>query len=336
LSCGLIVFPEKINPDFQVMSKLISIVVPVYNTENYLERCVDSILQQSYTDVDVLLVNDGSTDACAAVCDRYARQDKRVRVFHQSNAGVAASRNKGLDNAVGEYISFIDSDDYIHPDMYKELYEELTKSSADLALFRNAVFVPEPDYEALPTDLLPIPLKLTGCHPAENFLREYLDTEPPFASMVMGKLSKRSIFDSRRFTVETLYSDTLFLTQWYLACEKITCIPENRYYYRQRSDGESFKRHKQWTSQRIRDFLDSRINKINLFYDHGLTDAAYSSDRFLIQGMLRYFESTLAWADSRERQRWLPELEKRWKWFNAQEWTIRSGKTYWIRNRREL
>lgn len=102
------------------MSK-ISIIVPVYNAERYLRACVDSILRQSYTDLEVILVDDGSKDTSPLICDEYAAQDQRVRVIHQKNAGVAAARNAGLDAASGAYIAFVDSDDYIDPEMYEQM-----------------------------------------------------------------------------------------------------------------------------------------------------------------------------------------------------------------------
>ena len=96
-------------------SPKISVIVPVYNTEKYLRRCVDSILAQTYTDFELLLVNDGSTDGSGAICDEYATRDQRVRVFHKNNGGVSSARNLGLDNACGEWITFADSDDYVYP-----------------------------------------------------------------------------------------------------------------------------------------------------------------------------------------------------------------------------
>lgn len=92
---------------------MISIIVPVYNTEKYLQRCIDSILEQSYIDFEVLLINDGSTDASRRICDKNAAKDSRVRVFHKENGGVSSARNVGLDNAKGEWITFVDSDDYV-------------------------------------------------------------------------------------------------------------------------------------------------------------------------------------------------------------------------------
>lgn len=95
---------------------LISVIVPVYNTEKYLDQCIQSVLAQTYTNWELLLIDDGSTDASGAICDKYAEQDSRIRVFHKSNGGVSSARNLGLDNAKGEWITFVDSDDYVDPD----------------------------------------------------------------------------------------------------------------------------------------------------------------------------------------------------------------------------
>ena len=115
------------------MDAIISVIVPVYNVEEYLERCVDSILRQTYTNLEVILVDDGSTDNCPQICEQYASFDKRVRVIHQSNGGLFAARNAGIDAAKGEYLSFIDSDDFISEDMYTSLYGNLKKYDADIA-----------------------------------------------------------------------------------------------------------------------------------------------------------------------------------------------------------
>ena len=99
----------------------ISVIVPVYNTEKYLRRCIDSILNQTYEALEVILVDDGSTDGSGAVCDEYAEKDARVRAIHQKNGGISAARNAGIDAASGQYIAFIDSDDYVTGDMLAEL-----------------------------------------------------------------------------------------------------------------------------------------------------------------------------------------------------------------------
>lgn len=112
----------------------ISVIVPVYKTEQYLRACVDSILHQSYSNLEVILVDDGSPDNCPQICDDYAQRDERVRVIHQNNAGVAAARNAGLDAACGEYITFVDSDDWIDPDMYAGMMEMAKAHDCDVVM----------------------------------------------------------------------------------------------------------------------------------------------------------------------------------------------------------
>lgn len=101
---------------------MISIIVPVYKAEKYIHRCIDSILAQSYSDFELLLVDDGSPDNCGAICDEYVAKDNRVRVFHKENGGVSSARNLGIEQAQGEWITFIDVDDYVHPDFLSSLY----------------------------------------------------------------------------------------------------------------------------------------------------------------------------------------------------------------------
>ena len=114
-------------------SPKISVIVPVYNVEKYLHRCVDSILSQTFTDFEVLLIDDGSKDKSGVICDEYAQKDKRVRVFHKQNGGVSSARNVGLDNALGEWIYFVDSDDMVLPDAL-DTFDSLTKSNSDLVM----------------------------------------------------------------------------------------------------------------------------------------------------------------------------------------------------------
>ncbi len=102
----------------------VSVIVPVYNVEPYLARCLDSILAQTFTDFELLLIDDGSPDRCGEICDEYPGKDNRVRVFHQPNAGVSCARNKGLDVAKGHYVVFVDSDDYVLPSYLHALYED--------------------------------------------------------------------------------------------------------------------------------------------------------------------------------------------------------------------
>lgn len=111
---------------------MISIIIPIYNTEKYLKRCIDSVLNQTYKDIEVLLIDDGSKDNSGMICDEYTTIDNRVKVFHKPNQGVSAARNMGLDTAKGDYIGFVDSDDYIEPEMYEKMLAAITEENAQV------------------------------------------------------------------------------------------------------------------------------------------------------------------------------------------------------------
>ena len=115
------------------MEPLISVIVPVYNVKAYLDRCVESLLGQSYKNLEIFLVDDGSTDGCGKVCDRYAAQDPRITVIHKKNGGLSDARNAALDAAQGEYYAFVDGDDWVSPYYVENLYRALRKADADMA-----------------------------------------------------------------------------------------------------------------------------------------------------------------------------------------------------------
>lgn len=117
------------------MSELkVSVIIPIYNAEKFIGKCVDSVLNQTYTNLEVVLVDDGSKDGCPIICDEYAKKDLRVRVFHKENGGQSSARNLALDNITGEYVSFVDSDDYIESDMIAEMVKQLDKNNGDVAI----------------------------------------------------------------------------------------------------------------------------------------------------------------------------------------------------------
>ena len=112
----------------------VSVIVPVYNTEKYLQRCLDSILNQTLKDIEIIIVDDGSKEPCALLCDQISKLDSRIKVIHKQNGGLGFARNSGLSESNGEYVGFIDSDDYIEPNMYEMLYNAATKTNADMAI----------------------------------------------------------------------------------------------------------------------------------------------------------------------------------------------------------
>ena len=113
---------------------LISVIVPVYKAEPYLDKCVNSIRNQTYKNLEIILVNDGSPDRCGEMCDAYAKADSRIRVFHKENGGQSSARNLGLDHMTGEYVGFVDSDDWIEPDMYQRLYDRMVETESQISV----------------------------------------------------------------------------------------------------------------------------------------------------------------------------------------------------------
>ena len=113
----------------------VSVIVPVYKVEKYLKKCIDSILNQTYRDLEVILVDDGSPDQCGTICDRYGREDSRVHVIHKENGGLSDARNTGVERASGEYILFVDSDDYIEPELVEKTVKAAEKTGCDLVMF---------------------------------------------------------------------------------------------------------------------------------------------------------------------------------------------------------
>ena len=114
------------------MEKMLTIVVPVYNVQKYIYKCEDSILSQTYKNIEVILVDDSSPDECGTICDKYAEKDKRVRVIHKKNGGLSSARNSALDIANGDYVGFVDSDDWIEPTMYEEMVQFLEDENCDM------------------------------------------------------------------------------------------------------------------------------------------------------------------------------------------------------------
>lgn len=203
-------------------SKLLSVIVPVYKAEQYLHRCIDSILAQTWTNLEIILVEDGSPDGCGAICDDYAEKDSRVRVIHKTNGGVASARNAGIDSATGEYIAFVDSDDYIAPEMYEKLLGALT---TDNAIAVCDCFLHYPDMD-IPKVIYEVGDDKT------HFLAEYLisDIGGSCWNMIIPALYVSKLrFPTYLGTGEDLWFVLRLLTK----AERLVKVQEPLYYYNQ-------------------------------------------------------------------------------------------------------
>ena len=202
----------------------ISVVIPVFNTSKYLSKCIDSVINQTYSNIEIILVNDGSTDNSGDICDEYARSDNRILVIHKKNGGLSSARNAGIERASGEFIGFIDSDDYIDNRMYELLYLALSESKGTIAqIGRDEV---GEDGEALERVCRPFGEKVKI--PSEKFLEELLMHRGD--SSFCTKLMKKELFDRLRFAEGVLNEDFLLLLTLLQNTDYIISLPETGYH----------------------------------------------------------------------------------------------------------
>jgi len=190
------------------MNPLISIIIPIYNAETYLEKCINSVISQTYSNLEIIIVDDGSTDGSPDICDDYANNEKRIVVIHKNNGGVSSARNKGLDVAKGEYIGFVDSDDYLEFDMYEKLYNSLISNNADISI---CGYLLEKEDGAIIKEVSKIPnLKMTQYEALEMTIDSNY-----FQGFLWNKLFKASIFN---------LSDKIRLDEDIYMCEDLLCV----------------------------------------------------------------------------------------------------------------
>lgn len=202
----------------------ISVIIPVYNVEKYLDECLRCVTAQTYTELEIVLIDDGSDDGSPRICDEWAERDGRVKVIHQENRGVAAARNVGLSAATGELIAFIDSDDLVHKSLLKTLYDAVTEDGTDIAVCSFERFG-NGDAPDLYSDV-------NGQRRAENARTELEKGTQISRSELWGKLYRKKVFDGVRFKEGTVYEDTAVLPYLLLNSERISILTHKLYFYR--------------------------------------------------------------------------------------------------------
>lgn len=210
------------------MNKLISVIIPVYNVKNYLEKCVKSVVLQSYKNLEIILVNDGSTDGSGRLCDEIAKNDSRIVVLHKKNGGLSDARNYGIERANGTYISFVDSDDWIAPTMIEDLYNAIVKYGVKLAICETAYAYDNYNYSPRMTSDTFVLDKL----PAYELLLE----NRRFRTNAWNKLYLADIWRELRFPKGKKYEDVYIMHEVYDMCDKIAYVDKALYYYFQRSN----------------------------------------------------------------------------------------------------
>lgn len=206
------------------MEPKISVIIPIYNVENYLEKCIESVINQTYKNLEIILVNDGSTDGCKEICDRYKASDKRIKVIHKKNGGISDARNWGIDNATGDYVAFLDSDDWIDLGLYENLYNNIIKEKCDISMcnykrtYDNKSNLKHSDKKVIYTN--------------HEILKELYTDKQILIVVVWNKLFKKELFNSFRFPVGKIHEDEYLIPSVLYKANKIVYLEKELIYYR--------------------------------------------------------------------------------------------------------
>lgn len=210
---------------------LISIIVPVYNTEKYLEECIDSIRSQTYQNIEIVLIDDGSSDRSSLICDEYAKKDSRIKLLHKENGGLCSSRNVGIGMASGEFLTFVDCDDKITDRMVEELYQVYLLTGCDIIQCKTYAFLRDEKYERKESGKFQVLDKREGC-------MRLLDAKNKECGVTMAKLYKKKVFAGIAFPEEIRYADdisTVYRIFW--NADRIAFTESTGYLYRSQRPG---------------------------------------------------------------------------------------------------
>ena len=211
-------------------TRCISVVVPVYNVEKYLERCIESIIKQTYQNLDIILVDDGSTDSSGKICDFYATKDSRINVIHQMNGGLSDARNKGISVSRGELIAFIDSDDYVAIDYIEYLHELLVQYNADISICAYK------ESNSINYDFNEIKKNVIDVFNTEQAFKNYC-YQKGITQSAWGRLFKKSLFNNIFFPVGKLYEDEGFFYKILSSSRTVVKGNQIKYLYFIRNEG---------------------------------------------------------------------------------------------------
>lgn len=237
------------------MEELISVVVPVYNVEDYIHKCVDSIINQTYRNLEIILVDDGSSDNSGRICDEYAEIDERIKVIHKENGGLSDARNAGIEISKGDYLGFVDSDDYIDADMYCILMNNLKNADADISTCGRIIVTGD--------DSIPLCEKnTTACLNSYDAINDLFTRNKFVFHAAWDKLYKREMFSNIRFPIGRLFEDAAVMYQIFEKANKIVATEKQMYYYLQRQGSIS---NCLYNKNKVLHQFENRINAINYY-----------------------------------------------------------------------
>ena len=274
----------------------VSIIVPVYNAEKYLHRCVDSILAQTFTDFELLLINDGSKDNSGKICDEYAAKDSRVRVFHKENGGVSSARNLGLDNAKGEWVTFVDSDDWVNSSYINNLYMRSHKG-VDLVFSYATIDKGIESYKEVYPSCLVESTCLDGIFAANDL---HWHTSPWSKLYRMSLITKAGLCFNENVCIG---EDLIFLYSYILLCGKIYVSPDTDYVYNSNVQNSLTK--KVFKIESELEGLAEITKVIGLIVKHGQirSNASVANTRWIIGHYTRRVLTAIYYSNIKTRKR---------------------------------
>lgn len=251
---------------------LISVVIPVYNVEKYFKRCIDSVLKQTYQNIEIIIVDDGSKDSSGSLCDEYEKKDSRIAVFHKENGGLSSARNFGLEKALGRYICFIDSDDFIDENYITIMYNKMIKSDADICYCKSINFTDETKIN------LKVENEKTVIIDKEEAIKQLLLKNGLIKNYIPHALYKKVLFDNIRFPIGSNFEDIATTYKILDASKKIIVTNKILYYYFINDNGITQKMKKQ-------DIIDrfNNMNEREKFINQNYPRLKNISDRYMFR-----------------------------------------------------
>lgn len=261
------------------MNPLISIIVPIYGVEDYLKRCVDSLLVQTYENLEIILVDDGSPDGCPAICDEYARMDRRIRVIHQENAGLSGARNSGIKLAKGEYLAFVDSDDYVTPDFIEALYGLTEETGCLIAQCRFAYVQGGP--------LSGGESRSFRIYRGESLMEQLYGSEDEATYFVVAwnKLYRRDLFEHIRYPEGRIHEDEATTYLLFHEGKKLAFLDRALYGYYTKNSGSITAR---FSEKRLQ-WLTAHEERIEFFKRNGYERLLPKAYRKLCDGCITFY-----------------------------------------------
>lgn len=247
------------------MNEIISVIVPVYNVEKYVKKCIESIINQAYSNLEIIIIDDGSTDESGKICDEIKTYDSRIKVFHKKNGGLSSARNYGIKQAKGDYYVFVDSDDWIKSTMIDKLYSALIKNNAEMACCGRIIIDKDGTKKELCVD------KNIAFTCKEIIEKTVFDEKIGVAAW--GKIYHKSLFKDILFPEGEIHEDVAIIYKLFAKCNIIYAINSSEYYYRNNPDGISKQKY---------------TRKYNVVLKHNLQNELFISEKYPeIKGLMR-------------------------------------------------